>query len=115
MIMKRSWTKYIIGYFFIIAFLFNGVVPEVMILSGQLSHTLMSETLAGQEDVNTERNTEETQGEQRTEYLPVAHSSYYIHPAPNFFVSDKVIPRDIAFISTVVIPVPTPPPDVTII
>jgi hypothetical protein len=115
MIMKRSWTKYIIGYFFIIAFLFNGIVPEVMILSGQLSHKIVSEALAEQEDVNSERNTEETQGEQRTEYLPVAHTSYYIHPAPNFFVSDKVIPRDIAFISTVVIPVPTPPPDITII
>lgn len=113
--MKRSWTKYIIGYFFIIAFLFNGIVPEIMILSGHLTHKMVSETLAEQEDVNSERNTEETKGEPRAEYLPVSHSSYYIDPAPDFFVSNNVIPRNSAFIPTVVIPVPTPPPDVTII
>lgn len=113
--MKNSWVKYIVGCFFIIAFLFNNVVPDVMILSGHLTGKMVSETVVPQDDVNSERNTEETKGDPRTEYLPLAHTSYFIHPEPVFFNSDKRIPRDTAYLHTVVLPVPTPPPDVTIV
>lgn len=113
--MKSSWTKYIIGCFLIIAFLFNGIVPDVMMLSGHLTAHMVQDTVAGQEDAKSERNSEEKQGDPRAEYLPTAHSSFYIDPAQEFFVSDYAIPGNIAFIKAVDIPVPTPPPDVTIV
>jgi hypothetical protein len=113
--MKRSWSKYIIGCFFIIAFLCNSIAPDIMILSGQLTNKMVHETLTEQDDMNSERNTEETQGDPRTEYPPSAHASFYIHPTQLFIVFNNIIPRDIAFIEAVVIPVPTPPPDVTIV
>lgn len=113
--MKVSWAKYIIGYFLIIAFLFNGVVPDAMVLSGHLTAKMVKTTLIEQEDVNTDRNTEETQGDPRTEYLPDTHSSFYIYPAQLFVVSNKNIPGNTAFMQAVVIPVPTPPPDVTVV
>ncbi len=113
--MKGNWTKYIIGYFLIMVFLCNGIVPELMILTGPVSKSIVSETMAGQEDANTERNTEEAPGDPRTEYLPGVHSSDHIHQAPLFFVANYVIPRDIAYRQAVVIPVLTPPPNVTII
>lgn len=112
--MKVGRTKYIIGYFLIIAFLFNGVVPDAMVLSGQLTAKMVKATQIEQEDVNTDRGTEETQGDPRTEYLPDTHSSFYIYPAQLFVVSNNNILRNAAFIQAVVIPVPTPPPDVTI-
>ena len=112
--MKISRVKYIIGYCLIIVFLFNGVVPDAMVLSGQLTASLVKATLIEQEDVNTDRSTEETKGDPRTEYLPDIHSSFYIYPAQLFVISNNNIPRNTAFIQAVVIPVPTPPPDVTI-
>lgn len=113
--MKSSWKKYIISYVLIIAFLFNGIVPDVMILSGGLSGQTVSETMAEPEDSNTERSTEESKGEPRIENPSDPQSSFYIHPAQLFVVSINSIPRDMAFIQGIVIPVPTPPPDVTVV
>lgn len=113
--MKSSWKKYITGYILIIAFLFNGVVPDVMILSGGLSSQTVSEAMAAPEDTNTERSTEESKGEPRIENPSDPQSSFYIHPVQLFFVSINIIPRDMAFMQGIVIPVPTPPPDVTVV
>lgn len=115
--MKSSWKKYIISYVLIIAFLFNGIVPDVMILSGGLSSQTVSETMAEPEDSNTERSTEESKGEPqpRIENPSDPQSSFYIHPAQLFVVSINIIPRDMAFMQCIVIPVPTPPPDVTVV
>ncbi|WP_315824325.1 hypothetical protein [Paraflavitalea speifideaquila] len=92
MFMKRNWTKYIIGYFLITAFLCNDIVPELMILTGRVSHSIVNETMAVQEDANTERSTEEAQGDARTDYLPCAHSSDYIHQAPLFLLPIMLFP-----------------------
>lgn len=114
--MKISWAKYIVGCFLIIAFLFNSVVPDAMIVSGLLTGKMVSKTLAAQNDVNNERSTEETQEDPRTVYLSGAQASFYISPQPLLIVTNNIIiPRDIAYRQTVVIPVLTPPPDVTIV
>ena len=110
-----SGTTYIIGCFFIMAFLFHTVVPDAMILSGHLSTRVVKAALAEQEDANAERGTEETKADPRTEYLPGAQASFYIHPARLFVISNKNIPRNTAFLQAVVIPVPTPPPNVTFV
>lgn len=110
--MKRCWT-YIIGCFLIIAFLFNGIVPDVMILSGHVNYQLVEETMAGQDDAKSERNTEEKQADPRTENLPDAPSTFYIDPVLAYTVVDHLNPRNTAFTNAVAIPVPTPPPDVT--
>lgn len=114
-VMKSSWRKYIIGYFLIVAFLFNGIVPDIMILSGELTGKTVCKTMAEQENANTERSTEESKGEPRIENPSDAQSSFFIHPAHLFFVSINIIPRDMAFIQGIVIPVPTPPPDVIVV
>lgn len=113
--MKRSWTKYIIGCFLIIAFLFNGVVPDVMILSGPVNQQLVAETMSGQDKAKSERNTEEKQADPRAENLPETPATYAIDPVLAFFSADPIIPRNISFSNAVSIPVPTPPPDVTIL
>ncbi|WP_276481784.1 hypothetical protein [Paraflavitalea pollutisoli] len=113
--MKRSWTKYIIGCFLIVAFLFNGIVPDVMILSGHVNQQLVEETMTGQDKTKSERNTEEKQADPRAENLPDAPSTFYIDPVMAFFSADHIIPRNISFTDAVCIPVPTPPPDITIL
>lgn len=113
--MKISVATYIIGYFFFLAFLFHSVVPDAMILSGHLSTKMVKAALEEQEEANTERGAEESKADTRTEYLPGAHASFYIHPAQLFIISDKNIPRNTAALQAVVLPVPTPPPNVTIV
>lgn len=114
--MKISGVTYIIGFFFFFAFLFDGVVPDAMILSGRLSLKTATAALAEQENAQAERGTEGSHADPAgTEYLPVAHASFYIHPAQLFSDFDKVIPRNTAFLPAVVLPVPTPPPNVNIV
>ena len=112
--MKQSWAKYIVGCFFITAFLFNSIVPDIMILSGHVAGKMVSESLAAQEDVKTERSTEESQHDPRSEYVPFVQASFYIYPEPVFII-DNIIPQNIPYLHTVTLPVPTPPPDVTIV
>jgi hypothetical protein len=51
--MKQRLTNYIIGYFFVLAFLLSGVIPDLLIVSGQLSNKAATETVAEQEAVPT--------------------------------------------------------------
>lgn len=114
--MKISVATYIIGYFFFLAFLFHSVVPDAMILSGHFSTKMVKAAQEEQEEAkNAERGAEESKADPRTEYLPGAHTSFYIHPVQLFVISDKNIPRNTASLQTVVLPVPTPPPNVTVV
>lgn len=113
--MKISVATYIIGYFFFVAFLFHSVAPDAMILSGHLSSKAMKTAMAEHDDANAERGSEESKADPRTEYLPGVHASFYIHPVQLFVISDKNIPRNTASLQAVVLPVPTPPPNVTVV
>jgi hypothetical protein len=114
--MRSNWIKHITGYLFIIIFLFNGIVPDVMILSGHLKSSTVSEAVAEQDDgMNPERNTEEIKENTRTEFLADIHTSFYIHPSDLFFISNYIIPRNTQSIQAINIPVPTPPPDIVIV
>lgn len=109
--MKRYLIRNTIGCFLILAFLFNGMAPDVMTLVGHATRQVAEHALAAQDDTKSERNAEERQTDPRTEFFPDPSSSFYIDPAPFFGPGAPLIPRNTVFFKAVPIPVPTPPPN----
>jgi len=109
--MKRSWAIHIIGCFFILTFLLSGIIPDVLIVSGQLSNKAATAAVAGQEAMNAERSTEETKGALRVECL-TDHPSFAVAAPEIAFHSHYIIPLSVAYTQRVFLAVPTPPPDI---
>jgi hypothetical protein len=108
--MKQTLANYIIGYFFVLAFLLSGVIPDILIVSGQLSNKATTETMAEQETMNAERSTEEVKGALRVECF-TDHPSFAVYSPQLLLLTDHITPFDIAYTQSVCLSVPTPPPD----
>lgn len=108
--MKQTLANYFIGYFFVLAFLLSGVIPDILIVSGQLSNKAATETVAGQEAMNAERSTEEVKGALRVECL-TDHPFFAVYSPQVLPFSAHIIPFDIAYTQSVYLAVPTPPPN----
>jgi hypothetical protein len=109
--MKRIGTTYIIGCFLVLAFLLNGILPDVLMVSGHLMNKATTAALADQEDMNTERGTEETKGPVRTEYLADNHPYLLMLAPSSLLLSNRIIPHNIAFTQAGFLTIATPPPD----
>lgn len=111
--MKQRLTNYIIGYFFVLAFLLSGVIPDLLIVSGQLSNKAATETVAEQEAMNAERSTEEVKGALRVECF-TDHPFFAVYSPQSLLSAEHIIPFDIAYTQSVYLAVPTPPPNACI-
>ena len=108
--MKRICRHHIIGIFLVLAFLLNGIVPDVLLVSGHFMNKATTEAIADQEDMNAERGAEETKGAVRAEYL--ADNDLEWLTAPQFLLrSTRILPHNIAFTQAGYLTVATPPPD----
>jgi hypothetical protein len=111
--MKQRLTNYIVGYFFVLAFLLSGVIPDILIVSGQLSNKAATETVAEQEAMNAERGAEEVKGALRVECF-TDHPFFTIYSPQSSLLAEHIIPFDIAYTQAVYLTVPTPPPNARI-
>jgi hypothetical protein len=107
----KGTRNYIIGIFLVLAFLLNGIVPDVLLVSGHFMNKATTAAIADQEDMNTERGAEETKGAVRAEYLADDDLLQFVSAPSLLLLSTRILPHNVAFTQAGYLTVATPPPD----